>query len=309
MTVAVIGYASLDFSTSVRDFRGVDATSILQRGIMSAEPDAGGIAHIVRAAARAGAPTTAVSWVGDDRFGALWAEAIATAGSSDAGVSVLGDRSPNSTLIHIGTGGTICLFDPGACTPERLSEAQRAVLRDSAWVVLTVAPRAVVAEVLDLLPDDTGLIWAVKHDDAAYTPESIERILARADVVSFSAAERAYVSAPGLSPEQRVRPGALVVETRGPAGVAWSFGSALGPDRADSMPVEPIEAENTTGAGDTFVGALAAGFAAGGGRAARSDADVRALVATASAAAGALLRSRIPDGPLAVASLKEPSDV
>lgn len=305
MTLGIIGYASLDYSTSTPVFRGIDATSILQRGIVSEAPGIGGIAHIARAAAATGARTDAVSWVGPDAQGTQWTAALAASGSGVAGVAVLGTRSPSATLIEVGTGGTICLFDPADCHPNHFTPAQREVLASSSCVVLTVSPRALTAEVLDTLPDDATLIWAVKHDDDAYTPVLLRRLLERADVVSFSSGERAYVSLDGADPERLGKPGALVVETRGPRGVAWSFASSEGPIRAGSIPVEPVDVDDTTGAGDTFIGTLA-GLAAQSGRLDRlSDDDVAALITSASRAAGDLLRSRSTPDRLVGAPLKE----
>jgi len=305
VTLGIIGYASLDYSTSTPVFRGIDATSILQRGIVTSTPGIGGIAHIARAAAATGVRTEAVSWVGPDAQGTRWTEALAASGSGVAGVAVLGARSPSATLIEVGTGGTICLFDPADCHPYHFTAAQRQVLAASSCVVLTVSPRALTAEVLDTLAADATLIWAVKHDDDAYTPVLLRRLLQRADVVSFSEGERAYVSLDGVEPELLVKAGTLVVETRGSRGVAWSFASADGPTRAGSIPVEPVDADDSTGAGDTFIGTLAALAARSGRLDHLGDDDVAAIITSASRAAGDLLRRRSTPDRLVGAPLKE----
>ena len=300
--VTVVGYASLDSSTSVSEFRGVDATSILERALVSAEPGVGGIAHIVSAIAGTPAAVEAISWVADDLPGRRWAESVARC-AGIRGVARSGTRSPAATMIEIGSGGTICLFDPGDCHPDALTDEQREIVTEGDWLLLTVAPRRITEQILDALPDSARLVWAVKHDDDAYTPEMVARILARADVVSFSRGERPYVTLDRRPPESLVRPGALVVETRGADGVAWSFASPDGAARPGSIAVEPVEAEDTTGAGDTFVGALV-GFlsdAVGPHSALASldDEEVGRLVAGASTAAGELLRRRTATGPTA----------
>jgi ribokinase len=305
VTVCVVGYASLDFSASIREFRGVDATSILQRGISWNSPGIGGIAHIAHAVRATGTATAAISWVGDDENGRRWTSSLRGQETLTDAVAVSGTRSPNSTLIEIGTGGTICLFDPGDCHPASVTSEQRAALASADWVVLTVAPRHLAHEIIDALPDDVRLAWAVKHDDDAYTSEMVVRILERADIVSFSAGERAYITVDGLEPERRVRPGTLVVETRGAAGVRWAFGSGEGPHRAGSVSVERIAVDDTTGAGDTFVGTLA-GLAAGTpSLSGLSDADVARIVTSAATASGELLRRRTTSGRTATAPSKE----
>jgi sugar/nucleoside kinase (ribokinase family) len=307
MSLAIVGYASLDYTTSTPVFRGIDATSILQRGIVSTQPGIGGIAHIVLAAAQTGVATEAVSWVGSDAQGGIWAQALEAAGCGTSGVAQSGSRSPSATMIEVGTGGTICLFDPADCHPEQLTDAQRAVVANSSSLALTVSPRHLSEQILDVLPDDATLLWAVKHDANAYSSELLRRVLGRADVVSFSSGERSYVSLDGIAPELLVKPGTLVVETMGSRGVAWSFGSVDGPVRAGSIPVDPVEADDTTGAGDTFIGTLAGLAAQSGPLFERSDDDVAAIITSASSAAAELLRSRSrsTSGPMADVSQKE----
>lgn len=304
-TVVVVGYSSLDSSTAIAEFRGVNATSILQRAIASPAPGAGGIAHITRAVAATGAPTEALSWIGADELGRRWTDAVSSDGSGTRAVATLGSRSPSATLIEIGTGGTICLFDPGDCHPVALTTEQSEVLAVSDWVVLTVAPRPIAVEVLEALSAGSKLVWAVKHDADAYSPELIRRILERADLVSFSEGERDYVAVDGIEPERRVRPGTLVVETRGADGVSWAFGSPNGATRAGSIDVERVPADDTTGAGDTFVGTLAGLLTKTTDPSELADAELSRVVASAASAAGDLLRRRATSGHVAGAPPKE----
>lgn len=303
--VAVVGYASLDTTTTVATFRGVNATSILQRALTTHEPGVGGIAHIVAAAAAAGARAEAISWVGPDSNGTRWSEGIVSAGGGVLGVAVDGTRSPSATLIDIQAGGTICLFDPGDCHPAVITHDQGHLLETSGWVILTVSPRQITAQILERLPDSATLVWAVKHDDDAYTNDMIRRILERADVVSFSEGERPYVTVDGLEPERRVRAGTLVVETRGAGGVTWSIGSPEGGIRPGSITVESVSAHDTTGAGDTFIGTLAGLLAGLPDLDELGDRDLTDAIAQASTSAGDLLRSRTTSGPTAGAPQKE----
>lgn len=308
-TVAMVGYASLDTTTTIATFRGVNATSILQRALTTLEPAVGGIAHIVRASAATGAHAEAISWVGPDVNGVRWSEEVARAGGGVLGVAVDGTRSPSATLIDIQAGGTICLFDPGDCHPESITQGQSKLIEASGWVVLTVSPRRITEQVLDRLPDHTKLVWAVKQDDDAYTTDLILRVLQRADVVSFSEGERSYVTIDGLEPERRVRAGALVVETKGAGGVAWSIGSDGGGKRPGTITVESVSAHDTTGAGDTFIGTLVGLLAELPELDELTDQNLSGAIARASTAAGDLLRSRTPSGSAVGALQKESHDV
>lgn len=299
--VVVVGYASLDSSTAVEQFRGLDATSILTRSITTPDAGIGGIAHIAAASAATGVETEALSWVAPDDQGVRWIDAVQKAGSGTVSVSVTGTRSPNATLIEVGSGGTICLFDPGDCHPAALSVDQSKALHESDWIVLTVTPRQIAAEALREIPAHAKLVWAVKHDDAAYTPEMIDQIIARADVISFSAGERAYLTSNGLAPEQRAKHGALVIETQGSRGVSWAMASQSSTPATVSIRVDPVNATDTTGAGDTFIGTLVGLLSQTTMPTDPEDASLRRIISAASSAAGDLLRSRATPGHTATA--------
>jgi ribokinase len=303
-TVAVLGYASIDSSTAIDVFRGVDATSILRRPIVAPHPGMGGIAHLAAAVVRAGAHARALSWVGPDRFGRMWADAVAASGADTAGIAVTGTRSPSATLIEVAAGGTICLFDPGDCHLPFLTPEQVDILTSAECVLVTVAPAAIPAQLLDVLPAATRVVWAVKHDEDAYAPATLRRMIARADVVSFRSGERPFVTIDGIPPEVAVRPGGLVIETRGADGVDWSFASPEGARRRGRIAVERVQADDTTGAGDTFIGAFV-GRTAHLDFAELSDDVLAELVSDAARASGDLLRSRTLPGESAGAPHKE----
>ena len=300
-----MGYASLDSSTSTREFRGIDATSILDRAIVSLEPGIGGVAHLTKAVAAAGAQAEAISWVGHDDRGRLWTRSVATHGSGTAGIITAGTRTPSATLIEVRSSGTICLFDPGDCHAGQLTSEQTNLLTSSDWVLLTVAPRHFTTQLLDALPATTRLVWAVKHDEDAYTHAIVRRILGRADIVSFSSGERPYLTIDNIEPERIVRPGGLVIETRGADGVAWSVASTASTERHGFLAVERVDVHDTTGAGDTFVGALVGLASASVPLEVLTDDEITTIVATASAAAGEMLRRRTNPGRPAVALQKE----
>lgn len=293
--VAVVGYASLDSATAAAEFRGIDATTVLRGPLVARSPGIGGIAHITAAVASTGARVSAVSWVGDDQAGRRWLQAVTAGGASVDGVVVAGRRSPAATLLYLDSGRSVCLFDPGDCHSAELSPGQRRAVQSSDWVLVTVGPSACTEQVLELLPETSALAWAVKHDDDAYTPSLLHRLLDRADVVSFSRGERDYLTLDGAPPERSARPGALVLETRGAEGVAWSFASPDGGTRRSSVGAVPVDVADSTGAGDTFIGALV-GLLGSAGRPRSTpeldDGAMTSLVATAARTAGAMLLRR-----------------
>lgn len=286
--MGVVGYASLDFGAEIHEFRGLDATSIVSRGFRDRAPAVGGVAHIARGAVRAGGDTDVISWIGPDADGRRWMDDLVATGVGIGGVVVSGTRTPSSTMIEVAAGGTICLFDPGDCHPDELAAVQSAALGEMDWIVVTVAPRALTEALLDALPDRTLLAWAVKHDDNVYSRDLIERMLARADLVSFSSGERDYVFPDGSV--QDPRPGALIVETRGSDGVAWHIAGDA--DRRATVAAEPVRGVDTTGAGDTFVGTLGGLLSASGRPADLTDDEIDAAMREATSAVARLLRSR-----------------
>ena len=93
-----------------------------------------------------------------------------------------------------------------------------------------------------------ALVWAVKADPRAVPPDLAAALAARADVVIFSRGEAEFAvealaaaNASGRSP--------LRIETRGREGVAYMQNGAT-----RIVPADPVDADDSTGAGDTFVG-------------------------------------------------------
>lgn len=255
--LVVSGYASIDYALQLAPFEGHDATTIV-RSRADEWPRYGGVAHVTRAAAAAAAAGTqvaALSWVGPDAEGDSWVRAVEGGGASSDGVSRAGTRSPSSHLLYPEGEGTICLFDPGDCHAPVLTRAQRNLLQNADLAVVTIGPADATGELLTAIPEPCRLFWVVKQDPASL-PESLAVALAaRASIVTLSDGERGYLATIARVAE----PGTAVIVTLGSRG---SEVLQLMADRVFAevghVPASPVEGVDTTGAGDTFSGTLAA---------------------------------------------------
>jgi sugar/nucleoside kinase (ribokinase family) len=248
--VAVVGYASTDYSMECDEFRGAAGTTLVRRRISDPWPGIGGIAHAARGLTAAGHDVHAITWVGADGPGREYVDRLSSYGVNASGVSTDSARTPSCYLFYGPDGGTVVVYDPGDHNGRSLTRRQREILADCDWICLLVGPRPATLEVLDLLDDHQQLAWGVKADPGTYTPDVVHRILPRAGVISFSARERAFldgVVAPRTLRE-RAGPDTLLCETHGPAGVRIWCG-----DLHETVPCTEIDAIDTTGAGDTFL--------------------------------------------------------
>src|SRR5207245_11444346 len=105
-------------------------------------------------------------------------------------------------------------------------------------------PDSVAHEILALTPPRPRLVWVVKADPKAFPPRLASRLAARADVISASRGEAAFVAEAIAAGHPR--PGRIRVETRGSEGasVAWR-------GKSIDVPASPITGADPTGAGDT----------------------------------------------------------
>jgi ribokinase len=280
MRVAVVGYASLDYVVRLDSAPRPDRTSrILARA--DEWPRLGGSpAYVAAALVAVGVRNTIpVSWVGDDREGERYRASLADIGIDAKGVSVRSGKTPVCILAYEPDGGCHCLYDPGFRDEPELDERQRALIAAADALCITVGPAGATREALQLVRADASVAWVVKADPRA-VPRSLAGTLgARADIVIFSRGEAAFVDeALGEVNNAARRP--IAVETRGRKEVALKQG-----DEIEVFPVDPIETDDPTGAGDTFAGGFLAAWLARADPAAAAQAGV--------AAARAMLAERV----------------
>jgi ribokinase len=214
-------------------------------------------ANQATAAARAGAGVRMIGHIGADSFGQFARDAIAAAGvdctgivtsSKPTGIAVIGVDEAAENQIMVASGANLDTsadqvadvdLAPGTtllCQNEVRPEATFALLQRArerrARTVLNLAPAGEVAPaVLDAL--DYLVVNAVEAQTAA----------GRTDGGAVAAFARDLARRHGLT----------CVVTLGPEGAL-----AVGPTEAQRLAALPIEPVDTTGAGDAFVGVLAA---------------------------------------------------
>ena len=199
--------------------------------------------------------------VGDDLNAPLLAAALEADGVGTAGLKrVAGGRSPVSAVLvdrHgertiIGFRGAELGIDPGWLPLETLAGAG-ALCCDPRWpegvaVAATEARRLGIPVVLDGEKSETRILVDLvpRVDHAIFSVTGLQNF------------------APGCAPEEGLRralasgPVKLAAVTRGEKGTLWLTPGMAAPQE---IPAFPVEATNTTGAGDVFHGAYALAIA------------------------------------------------
>jgi ribokinase len=279
MKVAVVGYASLDYVVRLDSASRPDRTStILSRA--REWPRLGGSPAYVAAALVAGGvrDATPVSWVGDDRESERYRASLANIGVDATGVGARPGRTPVCFLAYEPDGGCHCLYDPGLRHEPELDERQRALIAGADALCITVGPAGATREALALVRAGAPVAWVVKADPRAVPRDLAEALAARADIVIFSRGEAAFVEEVFDRARSAVRR-PILVETRGRKEVALRQGGDI-----EIFPVDPVETDDPTGAGDAFAGGFFAAWLA--------CADLAAAARSGVAAARAMLAER-----------------
>jgi sulfofructose kinase len=201
--------------------------------------------------------------VGDDLNGPPLAAALAAEGVDISGLRrVAGARTPvGAVLVDPRGERTIISFrgaglgtDPGWLPLHRIAEA-RALCCDPRW------PEGVAAAAAEARRQGVPVILDGERSETRILVDLVPRV----DHAIFSAPGLANF-APGREPEHGLRlalasgPVRLAAVTQGERGVLWL---TPGMDKPARTPAFPVEATNTTGAGDVFHGAYALGLAEG----------------------------------------------
>ncbi len=214
------------------------------------------------AAARQGVPTVMLGAVGDDAHGAAMLDALAQAGVGTGAVA----RLPGPTgLAHVfvsdaGENQIVIVAGANAALPAPSDFPAGAALA----VAQAEVPAAAVARFLTLAREG----GARTLYNAAPASAEGRAILPLADILVVNETELAFflgegvpegdIALAGAARRLMARAGQWVIVTLGGAGVL-----AEGPEGTIRLPARAVPVVDTTGAGDTFCGVLAARLAEG----------------------------------------------
>lgn len=240
--MVVVGSLNVDLPWRVDRHPEVGETVVADRG----RPAAGGKGlNQAVAAARVGASVRLVGAVGDDADG-RWLRGVAVAEGIDVtDVTPMPRAATGAALIVVAGDGTNTVsVDPGA--NGRLTVERLELDRDD-----------VVVAQLEVPPEAVRTAFALAAAAGARTvlnPSPVgvgAALVGLADVVVVN-----QIEAAALAAELPGRSGQVVVTTMGAAGAR-----AVGPDGPIEVAAPAVTAVDTTGAGDCFLGVLAAGLA------------------------------------------------
>jgi len=282
--VVVVGSANADLVIRVERRPGAGETVL--GGDVATVPGGKGANQAVAAAKVAGGSAVRVAFVGrvgDDEHGAMLRTSLASSGV-DVTALATADRPTGVALILVDPGGdNSIVVSPGA---------NAAVTPDDARVAAVAGARVVVLQ----REVDPGVSLAAAEHAAGTVVLNLapagpvpEALLARTDVLVVNEHEAALLlgepvggSEGGADPADA----ATRLRERGPGAVVVTLGGdgavAVDADGVHGVVAPRVDVVDTTGAGDAFVGALAARLAAGSalGEALRTAVHVGALAVT-----------------------------
>ena len=276
-TVFVVGSLNIDQNIRVRSLprpgetvRGSDATF---------SPGGKGGNQAI-AAARAGAPVKFTGAVGDDPHGRLILEVLTEAQIDAGGVRVLGTAATGTAIIAVDDlGENQIIVSPGAnsgLTSDDVDAGLRTLTAGDVLVLQLEIPTALVRQAARIATQAGAFVIL----NAAPAPRQIEGLLDDVDLLVVNEQEiRVLADLTGTPGDHRelvstLPPvlGPAIVCTAGAEGSFTVLDGGL-----VHIPASEVAAKDTTGAGDTFVGYLAAGLLAAPG-------DLPAAMALASRA-------------------------
>jgi ribokinase len=296
--VTVLGSLNMDISVTVPRLPAPGATVLGSAAVFT--PGGKGANQAV-AAARLGADVRMTGCVGDDDFGRRLQAALREAGVDAGGVRVVDGVPTGLAMICVDRAGeNLITVAPGA--NHEVGAADAAAALSSPRDVLVISAEVPVAAIRAAMAGARGDLCVLNLAPAPETPEQAATIVAAGvDWLVVNEPEAGAVlgrPVEGLKDAAQAAAELVAAGARHAVITAGGHGAVLaGPDR-EPLTIEAfrVEAVDTVGAGDTFVGALAVTLGAG---------VPPAEAVRAAAAAGAAAATR----PGAQAGMPYPADI
>jgi ribokinase len=289
--VFVVGSINQDYVLSVA--RRPDPGETLSGATLALHPGGKGANQAV-AAALLGARVALLGRVGDDPAGASLRDGLARRGVDTALVAVTDQTPTGAAFITVTPDGeNAIVVAPGAnqrLAPADVDAAAGAIRSAAVLVAQLEVPVETVGRAVAVAPAATGVV--VNLAPVHPVPDAL---LARVDVLVVNEHEAGFVLGRQVGGVGGATRAAGDLRGRGPAAVVVTLGAAgaVLADAAGSahLPAPRAKVVDTTGAGDAFVGALAAELARG---ASLQDAVALAVRAGAAAVQAAGAQSSFP---------------
>ncbi|GIH14872.1 ribokinase [Rugosimonospora africana] len=214
------------------------------------------------AAARSGATVRLVGAVGDDTFGRSLVDFVAGEGIDVTGVAVLAATTGSAHIAVTAAGENAIVLVAGANGERlRLDDGVRAAVTDGTYLVTQAElPLPLVTEAL-AAARERGIVTVLTPSPVSVlggvVPPGVDILVGN----ELEVCELADAADPRAAACRLSASVPIVIATLGGDGVVWAIDGAI----AGQRPARPVAVVDTTGAGDTFVGALVARLAAGDG--------------------------------------------
>ncbi len=291
--VTVLGSLNMDISVTVPRLPEPGATVL---GSAARFTPGGKGANQAVAAARLGGDVLMAGCVGDDAFGGQLVAALETEGVDVGHVRVTTKAPTGLAMISVDQAGENMITVASGANHE-VGEAEVAAAAARPGDILVICAEIPVPAITAALSRSKARCVL----NLAPAPENPAAILGHGpDWLVVNETEAAALLArpvDGLAQAAEAAVALTAMGARHAVVTAGAHGAALaGPDLTEAIPAFPIEAVDTVGAGDAFVGALAVALAAG---------VPAAEAVRAAAAAGATAATR----PGAQAGMPRPADI
>ena len=264
--VTVLGSLNMDISVTVPRLPGPGATAL---GSAARFTPGGKGANQAVAAARLGADVRMVGCVGDDDFGRQLLAALRAEGIDADAVRVAPKIPTGLAMIAVDQAGeNLIIVASGANHEVSPADVDKAAASNHDILVISAEiPAPAIAQALAQTPGPKVLNLAPAPDNAA---ELVATVGEHLDWLVVNESEAAAILGRPVDGLASAKRAATELTAKGPRHAvvtAGAHGAALAgadaPDGAHTVEGFKVNAVDTVGAGDTFVGALAVALAAG----------------------------------------------